>query len=1086
MKGRPVLIHDLTAAYVKLMAGARKQVLATLEQRATALVAAGPPLGPRLPPAHVSSPGTVFDVQAWVTAAEAEVGPALEAVIVDAAARAALAYSFELGPSTAVTAAVAKHVAAVDKWGVYLQQQVSTAIEQGLRDGLSIPDMAAMLSSSLGDDRATLIARSEAISASNAGDLVGWRESGVAGSKTWLATMDDRCRPEHAEADGQTVGLDEQFEVGGESCDYPGDPALSPENSCNCRCTMTADTADGEPTSIDVPDGFAVRRPRPGHARHVRSGRAAPGQPPQEEPPVPPTTLADAPPTAPDGDTAPDDDTEGATRGADSAMIALYPTDPTTIAQPGGDAPEALHVTLAFLGDAASLTDDASASATAAVADGAAAVTGPVAAAVSGCGVLGDEGAVVLFLQAPEIEAVHDAVWAELGTMADPSSIPEQHPSFIAHLTLGYPADDQAASDMLRAGIALVGTTVELGSIGLEVGADPPTLTALGTADTDDGDTETQEGEPAPAAGAAAAAPPAPAAPAPDAPMNEPALEAGLPVMWTDETGADRTGVIVGLDNVDDSGDMPVGTVTIAPDDSPDAPVEVDVALVCAIPATDAAPAPKAPAPSAVAGAVELAAPTAVSGVDGEMRWRGPLVVEGVESGDGRMIAAGALGHRDLPLTLMVMFRNPDGGEGHAAAEVAGRIDNIFRPDDAQNEVWGEGVYDDSDVGREAFRMLGAKMLRGVSVDLCDMVAEFEAPAPDENGEIDMFGGKLLVTQANIMGATQTAFPAFAQAFLEVVTGSDDPALVASAARGVEARVWTIFDDNGGALVASAGGGYAVHPPAAWFEDPQLTGPVPVRVGLDGRVYGHVAAWDSCHISWDHRKHCEPPPRSQCAYAAFRTGQTLTAEGTLLPTGPVMVDSVHPDLKMRASDAQAFYAHTGSAAADVVVGEDQFGIWIAGALRSTATDAQVRALRGGDVSPDWRYISGYRDRECVAMLAVNNSGFKVAPALVASAGGGDVIVPGSGPRALIEGGKIVAQVGAGRIVRPATDGNLDFRVAELEAQIVELTRRFAPVHHAAVLARARRVTARTRRPDRAKALAAAAAATAPVTGPSRN
>jgi hypothetical protein len=37
-------------------------------------------------------------------------------------------------------------------------------------------------------------------------------------------------------ADGQVVGLDEPFIVGGEQLMYPGDPAGSPGNICNCLC----------------------------------------------------------------------------------------------------------------------------------------------------------------------------------------------------------------------------------------------------------------------------------------------------------------------------------------------------------------------------------------------------------------------------------------------------------------------------------------------------------------------------------------------------------------------------------------------------------------------------------------------------------------------------------------------------------------------------------------------------------------------------------------------------------------------------------------------------------------------------------
>lgn len=57
-------------------------------------------------------------------------------------------------------------------------------------------------------------------------------------TKTWVATLDDRTREAHAEADGQTVGLDEPFNVDGEDLEYPGDDAGDIANTINCRCSV--------------------------------------------------------------------------------------------------------------------------------------------------------------------------------------------------------------------------------------------------------------------------------------------------------------------------------------------------------------------------------------------------------------------------------------------------------------------------------------------------------------------------------------------------------------------------------------------------------------------------------------------------------------------------------------------------------------------------------------------------------------------------------------------------------------------------------------------------------------------------------
>jgi hypothetical protein len=61
------------------------------------------------------------------------------------------------------------------------------------------------------------------------------------------------------------------------------------------------------------------------------------------------------------------------------------------------------------------------------------------------------------------------------------------------------------------------------------------------------------------------------------------------------------------------------------------------------------------------------------------------------------------------------------------------------------------------------------------------------------------------------------------------------------------------------------------------------------------------------------------------------------------------------------------------AAADVTAGEDDFGIWVAGALRPGLRPEDIRALMAADVSGDWRRIGGAL--ELVAVLAVNVPGF---------------------------------------------------------------------------------------------------------------
>jgi hypothetical protein len=185
-------------------------------------------------------------------------------------------------------------------------------------------------------------------------------------------------------------------------------------------------------------------------------------------------------------------------------------------------------------------------------------------------------------------------------------------------------------------------------------------------------------------------------------------------------------------------------------------------------------------------------------------------------------------------------------------------------------------------------------------------------------------------------------------------------------------------------------------------------------------------------------------------YSAFRVGQVLTAEGVMVSTGPIIMDTVHPDLRLAASDAQAFYAHTGCGVGDVAVYEDRWGIQIAGAVRPAATPDQVRGLRASDISPDWRKVNG-RPLECVAMLVVSNSGFKTPQALAASAAavaeaGERPTVPGSfNYRVQVDDGEVLALVAAGMVHKAAADFEVRSEIGKLWAAIEGLQTTVRPI-----------------------------------------
>lgn len=194
-------------------------------------------------------------------------------------------------------------------------------------------------------------------------------------------------------------------------------------------------------------------------------------------------------------------------------------------------------------------------------------------------------------------------------------------------------------------------------------------------------------------------------------------------------------------------------------------------------------------------------------------------------------------------------------------------------------------------------------------------------------------------------------------------------------------------------LVASAGGtakfAAPVAPPVAWFKDPQLTAATPIRVTPDGRIYGHLATWDNCHMeSHALGSSCTKAPKSATKYAGFHLGYVTTAEGVDVPTGRIIAGAPHADPAWALNSTLVHYSHSGWVGADVRVGEDRYGIWIAGAVRPDVSPAQLRALKASPLSGDWREDPRTGRLELVAALAVNSPGFGIPrpTALVASTG----------------------------------------------------------------------------------------------------
>ena len=396
-------------------------------------------------------------------------------------------------------------------------------------------------------------------------------------------------------------------------------------------------------------------------------------------------------------------------------------------------------------------------------------------------------------------------------------------------------------------------------------------------------------------------------------------------------------------------------------------------------------------------------------------RFHAVLIVEEEWTGDGRFFKAGSIAWRDLPLPMMALDETT--AMPHEKARMIGHIDTIERVG-AEIHAWGSYL---PTTDEEILRLqdgMRSGYLRWVSADMDDPEYEIIIPAemmaePTEqpDGSLRMPGGMILTefSHVRVLGATALPFQALDGAQLvygETETETEAPpedlnpedeteraALAASAAR----KGWGFVDCECNGPTPAASVKYEpppivspnlspitllasaepspiqapVVPPAPWFRNPQLKAATATTLTDEGQMFGHLAAWDSCHIGFADR--CVTPPRSASNYAYFRTGEILLDDGSRTTVGQITLNTGHAPMNANAAKAVAHYDHTGWAVADVAVGEDRYGIWFAGALRPGLSAEAVRALMACELSGDWRRIGG--GMELVAALGVNVPGF---------------------------------------------------------------------------------------------------------------
>lgn len=425
------------------------------------------------------------------------------------------------------------------------------------------------------------------------------------------------------------------------------------------------------------------------------------------------------------------------------------------------------------------------------------------------------------------------------------------------------------------------------------------------------------------------------------------------------------------------------------------------------------------------------------------------------ETGDGRDFTDCDWTWRDPNVSLLPLMLQTATEFGHFGAQLAGFMAELTL-DDA-GTVHSSGRFYDTETGRQFRDMLLGGRRFGVSVDPGRAEADFECTEVDEDGFC--VDGILRFSAYEVIGLTGTPFPAFERAAIQLAgaaaestdddeedetedeeqteeteTEEETEAVAASAAATVPAQPATV-------VVPS-------RPPADWFTNPGFAEPTPLTITDDGRVYGHLAAWGTCHVGSE--RICLVPPSTACSYERFLIGNVVTADGSSAATGALTWGIEHADLSLSLIEAQAHYANSRHGWSDVMVGEDDHGIWTAGALRPGLTVDDVRILRALALSGDWRHDARVRNLELVAGLAVNVPGFPIPRAVVAS--GRTIEQPrpaahvgnGSVQTALVASGLVIPQALATRRSSDCgCEGSDGERLERIEQVLARLDRRTA-------------------------------------------
>lgn len=361
-------------------------------------------------------------------------------------------------------------------------------------------------------------------------------------------------------------------------------------------------------------------------------------------------------------------------------------------------------------------------------------------------------------------------------------------------------------------------------------------------------------------------------------------------------------------------------------------------------------------------------------------RFSNPVIVQGIESADGRIIHE--VGFRELPLS--VRWVRQDVG-AHQGAEAVGVFDGTNF--DGEHLHIGMGEYLDTPTAQDAAALVdgGAQFF---SADPGGRI-EYHFTVLDPDGkevtpkEIDeayykMYYGtddeskdakawlqSLRERQEfdfyEVGGITQVDIPAFPECRIAWVAEGTDAGAGGAGAEQAGRDLTSAEMARSRKLLRRVAAVPTVRPAAA-FAKRTFTSYTPWSVDDKGQIFGHVAGWNSCHRGFQNR--CERP-QYQTAFDEFHIGWTPLDDGTRIRTGVI----THVDGHLTSFEEYRRHAEDPLAQLGPVrLYADEWGIQACGVVHADIPQAQLDRAVAGQPSGDWIGVEGQRTLRGIAIV----------------------------------------------------------------------------------------------------------------------